>query len=217
VYKNQLIELIQNQKDLSVLIVDLDGTLVDTMAVHKKGYMLLFRQHGWNFDNKIWEEKGSMGGTEWLQEILMANNVADPIKVANKLKRLKTKWFIENINQVNIINPVLDLIKWTRQNTNLKIVCATTALQEIVDKILDKYDLNGYFDLVLTAKDVPEGRLKPDPYIYNEVLKKLKVNAENSLVIEDSVVGCHSAMSANISCFNITTNIFQKPVEQSAR
>lgn len=204
--QNNLIKLIQNQKDLKTLIVDLDGTIVDTMDVHKMGYELLFRQHGWNFDNQIWEEKGPMGGTEWLDEILEANNVPNPIIVAGELKRLKTEWFLENINKVKLIDSVFGLIHWARQSTTLNLVCATTAFQEIVDKIFDKFHLNNYFDLVLTAKDVPHGKLKPDPYIYNQALIRLKTKAENSIVIEDSDIGCESALSAGITCFNITSN-----------
>ena len=203
--KNLLIELIQSQKKLRALIVDLDGTLVDTMNVHKRGYELLFDQYGWNFDNEIWETKGSTGGTEWLQEILVANNVSDSVKVANELKKIKTKWFLKNIDRVKLFDPVFELIQWARQKTDLNLVCATTALQEIVDSIFDKYHLYSYFDLVLTAKDVPTGKLKPDPYVYNEVLIRLKVKAENSIVIEDSDTGCESALSAGITCFNITS------------
>jgi len=206
VNSNQLIKLVQSQENLKALIVDLDGTLVDTMNVHKKGYELLFDQHGWNFDSEIWETKGPMGGTKWLQEILVANNVINSEKVAAKLKRAKTIWFLKNINRVKIIEPVFELIQWARQNTILKTVCATTAFQEIIDRIFDMYHLYGYFDLVLTAKDVPNGKLKPDPYIYYEALNRLNVKAENCIAIEDSDIGCQSALSAGVACFNISSN-----------
>lgn len=211
IQSRDIIRLIESLDKLKAVIVDLDGTLVDSMPIHKAGYQKIFSVHDWQFDDQIWEQKAAMGGTLWLKEMLINNHVSDPDSLAQKIKAEKTNWFLHNLNKIALVQPVYEAIQWLRENSTYKIVCATTALPEIVTGIMRRFRLLDFFDLILTAKDVPNGHLKPDPLIYLLVLQKLELAPENCFVIEDSVVGCQASLSAGIACYNIMTQQLLRP------
>ena len=52
------------------------------------------------------------------------------------------------------------------------------------------------WDDVFTPEDAL--RMKPDPYIYQRVIKELKVKPEETLVFEDSLIGIQAARAAGI-------------------
>lgn len=61
---------------------------------------------------------------------------------------------------------------------------------------LDKLQSEKYFDAVITGKMVK--RLKPEPDLYLFACKKLQVEPENCLAVEDSVSGVQAALTAGI-------------------
>lgn len=200
-----LVNLLPNTSFVKVAIFDLDGTLINSMEIHKLGYIKIFRKNRWHFNEKIWESKAASGGTLWLQEMLESNQISNVTDIANKIKIEKTKWFINNINKTQIIRPVFKALKWYHSH-NITTVCATTALDIVANRLLLAHDLSKYFDIIITAKDVPSNKLKPNPYIYNLVLKRLKDSPDTCVVYEDSQAGTQAAFSAGIPCVNITTS-----------
>lgn len=205
---SSITKIVSDYPVFKVLVVDLDGTLVDTMDVHRNGYLYIFSKRGWRFDNEIWTKEGPMGGSKWLSKILAKNGVSKPSLVAKNVKRQKTKWFLDNLNLVKPMKGVLEAVLWVKKQYNCKLVCATTALSEVAYGILEKLDLFDIFDLILTANDIPGDHLKPDPFIYNLVLEKTRQKPTECLVIEDSSIGVQAALSAKISCYNVIENHF---------
>jgi len=64
-----------------------------------------------------------------------------------------------------------------------------------ITRVLEKFDLNKYFDAVMFSYD--EGLLKTDPEMFKKLLKKLKVKADDVIMIGDSlptdVIGSRNA------------------------
>jgi beta-phosphoglucomutase len=61
---------------------------------------------------------------------------------------------------------------------------------------MNKAKLEDYFTLIYSKGAVKE--LKPNPEIHLKILKDLNVNAEECLIIEDSLIGVQAANNANI-------------------
>ncbi len=72
-----------------------------------------------------------------------------------------------------------------------------------VERILKLLDLTEAFDFVATHDDVERG--KPDPEIYQLVARQLQVDAAACLVIEDSPAGVQAALNAGMWCIAVTT------------
>ena len=84
---------------------------------------------------------------------------------------------------------------------NFKVGLASSSPKEIIDFVLDKFEINKYFQSVVSGDCTNNG--KPDPDIYLEAAKQLKTKPENCIAIEDSINGVLSAKNAGMYCIAI--------------
>ena len=96
---------------------------------------------------------------------------------------------------------------------NFTLVVATMSHLAEAGKILEFMGIRGKLSELFTRDDVEKG--KPDPEIYLKALKKLQLNADECIVIEDSVNGIKAALAARLQVFAVTNSITHKSVHES--
>ena len=79
--------------------------------------------------------------------------------------------------------------------------------------ILKVIGLLEYFDCVLTADDISRG--KPDPEIYQLIIKRLDVAPAECIVFEDSPSGVRAGLAAGMHVIAVTTPFTQKAVHEA--
>ena len=79
---------------------------------------------------------------------------------------------------------------------------ASTARGKNLANALEHIGATGDFDLILAGEDVKEG--KPSPEIYNTVMARLGVTADETLIFEDSIVGLQAASLAGAHFIKIS-------------
>ena len=82
-----------------------------------------------------------------------------------------------------------------------------------VEKVLAITNIKDQFNYVITRDEIENA--KPHPEIYLRMKNKLKVEADESVVIEDSVAGIKAALSANMNVFAVTNSITRESVHKS--
>jgi HAD superfamily hydrolase (TIGR01509 family) len=82
------------------------------------------------------------------------------------------------------------------KKNHFKLTLVTSAAQEFAKLALNSLHLDSIFDEIITGEMVQKG--KPNPDIYLLALKKGNLNAENVIVIEDSMHGVKAALDAGI-------------------
>ena len=68
-----------------------------------------------------------------------------------------------------------------------------------MEYIMEKFDLNQYFDMVVTALPKDVKNPKPHPESVENILKKLNVNGESVLYVGDSEVDWKTARSSGVT------------------
>jgi putative hydrolase of the HAD superfamily len=120
------------------------------------------------------------------------------IRIANALKSLgysfdvnsdavagATNVFCEGFMEyVRIDDHARSTLEKLHRKYKLGIV-SNLAIPECVDKLLEKHDLNKFFDVVVVSGAV--NKRKPSPEIFEKALKKLGVSAENAVFVGDTV------------------------------
>jgi putative hydrolase of the HAD superfamily len=120
------------------------------------------------------------------------------MRIANALKSLgysfdvnsdavagATNAFCEGFMEyVRIDNHARSTLETLHRKYKLGIV-SNLAIPECVDKLLEKHDLNKFFDVVVVSGAV--NKRKPSPEIFEKALKKLGVSAENAVFVGDTV------------------------------
>lgn len=81
-------------------------------------------------------------------------------------------------------------------------VCSNS-VRNSVQTMLSKANLLNYFDFFISNEDVVNG--KPDPEMYNLAIKKLKLNPEECLILEDNENGIRAALASGAHLMRIET------------
>lgn len=185
---------------IKAFIFDMDGTMVDNMMTHHRGWKAILAEYGLNMT---------------LEEV-MATCHGKNVEIIERLfpKRFTLEErerisFQKESRYRDIFLPKLKLIKGLnsflkkahRQNTPLSI--GTAAPPENVNFVLDNLKLHAYFKAVINANDVNLG--KPHPEVYQKAAAGMNIPLPNCLVFEDSPTGAHTAMNAGCPCIVITT------------
>ena len=79
----------------------------------------------------------------------------------------------------------------------IKIALVSSASRWMIEKILDKLNLNKYFDFIISKEDV--SKHKPDPEAFLLAIRKLDATHKQTLVFEDSEAGVKAAQAAGCS------------------
>lgn len=95
---------------------------------------------------------------------------------------------------------VIELLTWLKAN-HIPTAVATSTHKEVATAKLRLAGLDQYFDSLTCGCEVTHG--KPDPEIYYLAANRLGVNASQCVAFEDSNNGVRSAVSANMTTFQI--------------
>ncbi|EGY29487.1 haloacid dehalogenase protein [Candidatus Regiella insecticola 5.15] len=172
---------------LSALLFDLDGTLVNTEWPNALAYTEAIRAFGGEIDPTIVRTQAvGLHWTQFLPKLLViAGLEIDPQLVANRKRELYANY----LNNLELNYALLDLIKVLREHVKIGLV--TTASRQAVEAIDKVSGLFTLFNCVITGDDV--AKAKPAPEAYQLAASKLGLSPSECLIFEDSSSGVASA------------------------
>lgn len=169
------------------VLVDLDGTLVDTSEVNYQAYAGALLEVGVCIARPAFDRQAQ--GRNWRQflpTMLADAGVAkDPADIA-KRKSVLYAGMIANARPNHALIRLLEMLK-----PLCRTALVTTASAVNAGVVLDAHDLRQLFDIIVTGDDVR--RHKPDPEAYVLAAHRLSVAPGACLVIEDTEIGVASA------------------------
>lgn len=182
----------------------MDGVLIDAMPYHAKAFQIAFEEicHKKITKKDIFLLEG-MPGSDLIREIFKNKfNQKIDEQTVKKISQRKSELF-EKIEQSKPIDGVDSLFNSLRKcNKCLKAVVSGASSNE-VKKLLDKVGLLHEFDFIITGEDSSDGKPHPEPFI--TALKKMNLDNEQALVVENSPLGVKSAIRAGIQ-YIVTLN-----------
>lgn len=179
------------------VIFDHDGTLVDSESVHAKLWTGIMRGYGIAFTEEEYFREHKGMPTETNAEKLAAKyGLAVSPKELAKQKSSATRRYLEE-NSFPLMPGMKEVIG-RLHGKGIKKAIVTGADRYSVEKTLKTYDLEMYFDAVVSGEEVRNKKPAPDGYIL--ALERLGLAAGECVVIEDSDNGRRSAESAGIKC-----------------
>jgi len=129
--------------------------------------------------NKLWARywdswrKGKIDEETFWKSILHALNVDYDKK---KLRRMMLDYQKIDIKRLSLAS---------RLRKKYKVVALTNHVKEWFEFIRKRYKIDNYFDDVFTSYDI--GMAKPNPKIYNFIIKKMNVNANECVFVDDKL------------------------------
>ncbi len=198
---------------LKALIFDVDGTMADTeLRGHLWAFNETFKEAGLPFRWDVETYRvllGVAGGERRIKHFIEERpDVPDlDLSLISQLHRRKTDLFAERVRQGQIPwrAGVVRLIR-EAVGSGLKVGIATTTQAANVHELLVTgfgQTWPNWIDTVCAGGDA--AAKKPDPEVYCMALRRLAVNPDEAVAVEDSQIGLLAARAADISTV-ITTN-----------
>jgi len=175
------------------VIFDCDGTLVDSMPAHFDAWCEALASYG---AGGIFKEDVffAMGGRPTRDIVVDLNEEYDLKLDPEAIALAKRDAFLAKLHLVELIEEVADFAKSLRGK--MPIAVASGGSRYVVEKTLKLLNCSDWFDEVVTADDVSNG--KPSPDIFLRAAELLGVAPEKCLVIEDAPPGVIAAQAAGM-------------------
>lgn len=177
------------------IIFDFDGLILDTETPQADVWHSLYASVGVEFNLKTYNSIiGGFNSDLYRPEVELANLLNDGRSPDELLLQVQEAQLGRIL--ANPINPgVIELLHQAEQRGILTAV-GSSSPRNWVKGHLERLGLLDRFETIVTYDDVSQP--KPSPEIFELALDRLKVKAENAIVLEDSANGVLAASRANI-------------------
>lgn len=173
---------------LKAILVDFDGTLVDTAAANAAAYSAALAEAGVSIsDEDLIPRIEGRSWRDFLPPLMPQAGEKELQAVTRSKRRLYSRYFDRTAPN----RPLLRLLRSWKAAHALGLV--TTASRESVLPLLSHHRIDSLFDVVICGEDVTNP--KPSPEAYFKAADCLRVLPFDCLVFEDSDTGVAAAQA----------------------
>ena len=184
--------------NIKSIIFDMDGVIFDTELVYLEIWSKVFEKYGYKLQKEVYAEVLGTG-RENVKKVFL-NNYGNELPI-DKMYREKDEDLEKAVDKgIPLKQGAYEILSYLKNN-NYKIALATSASKERALKQLRYADIEKFFDVIVSRDDVKE--TKPNPDIFLKAAKKLNVNPNECIVIEDSSAGIKAAFNAGMAGIHV--------------
>ncbi len=193
---------------IDAMIFDMDGTMVDNMAIHNQTWIEYLTEAGASPDPENFNDRTAGKTTPEIIRLYLGSHLTDAeVRALSAEKEIRYRQkFMQGVRKI----PGLIELLHEARSKGLKLGVATSAPPENVRVVLQALGLSDFFDVVVNGEEIEKG--KPDPEIFLKAAERLQTPPERCLVFEDSRLGIEAARRARMRAIIITTGI---PADQA--
>ncbi len=187
-------------------IFDWDGTLADTLKIMVAAFQKALGQVGCSVSDRFIERRIGIGARSTFGDAMKTAELPFNDKLIDELVEQKIEAQIELAANVKLFGGATSLLDYL--HNRMEIALASMNNRRVLDVMVDKSRVRGYFEVIVTADDILKP--KPDPEIFLACAEMLNCPPEKCVVVEDSIFGVRAAKEAKMKCIAITTGAYTK-------
>ncbi len=190
------------------VILDLDGTLLDSMPLWHEIDLIFLRENGIEPPENISDIVGKMSITEWAEYFIREFRMPHtPEYVIRRIEALAETAYRESIPLKPHVREFLDLL----DDAGIPYGIATATYKTSAHAALERLGIASRMQFILTGEDVPGGKTQPD--IYLDAAARLGSVPGHTLVVEDAL---HCIRTAKRAGF-VTAGVHDDSVPEAER
>ncbi len=188
---------------LSALILDLDGTLIDTETLSKNAWEHAAGELGFEFSLELY---ASIAGRSISNARYQIKNAIEHTIDFELFMRIAHDFYINDMetNGIRVIEGAHALIDYAKQ-TGLAATIATSTDRKYADRKMHLSGLDRYIQAAVTGDEVKNG--KPAPDLFLRAAEIIDSPADQCIVIEDSEAGINAAYAAGMTPVMVPSTI----------
>jgi len=193
---------------VSAVIFDLDGVLADSEPSWNQIDAKLLAEYGVEYCGEYHQNVVGVSYRLAVEFYKKAFGLSVPTEeMMRRRGEIATEFFA---NRVGLFPHVKEVLKEMRQ-MKLHLAVATSSVSASARPFLDRHQLTGFFEVIVTGEEVERG--KPAPDIYLCAAEQLGILADACLVVEDALPGVAAAKAASMRVAAIPDRRFVDPRE----
>ena len=182
-------------------IFDLDGVIVDTAKYHYLGWKRLADELGLRFtaqDNELLKGVSRIRSFEIILELNGREMSAEEIE---KYCTVKNEYYVQYIRRITPDEILPGVRGFIREIRKAGIRTALGSASKNARTILERLELESYFDAVIDGTMV--SKAKPDPEVFLKGAEALGLKPEDCIVFEDAVAGVVAAHNGGMKAVGV--------------
>jgi HAD superfamily hydrolase (TIGR01509 family) len=193
---------------LSAIIFDLDGVLADSEPSWNQIDAKLLAEYGVTYRGEYHQNVVGVSYRLAVQFYKKAFGLSAPTEeMMRRRGEIATEFFAKWVGLFADVKEVLEDLRQMK----VYLAVATSSVSASARPFLDRHQLTGFLEVVVTGEEVEHG--KPAPDIYLCAAEQLGIPADACLVIEDALPGVAAAKAAKMRVAAIPDIRFVDPRE----
>lgn len=185
---------------ITTVLLDIDGTLVDSNDAHAKAWLDTLAEFKFDPDYSAIRTKIGMGGDKLLPSVI---GIDPESKLGEQIFKRRSTIFKEKYLPTLCAFPQTRNLLKHMLKIGLQLVVATSASKDDLTSILDQTEISDLLKVRVTSDDAENS--KPDPDILQAALKKMKATPEESIMIGDTPYDIEAAIRAHVKSIGFTS------------
>ena len=172
------------------VVLDLDGTLVDSVYQHVVAWQAAFHDVGLHVSGVRIHEAIGMGGDRLVAEVAGASAEAG---VGDEVRKLHDSYFRSGLRTISPLDGAPELVETLAQRGH-RVVLASSSESDLVDALLDIVGVGHLLHAVVTGSD--DTATKPAPDMVELAIQR--AGGGRTVVVGDAIWDVHSAAAAGV-------------------
>jgi HAD superfamily hydrolase (TIGR01549 family) len=186
---------VTERKQLRGVLLDVDGTLIDSNDAHAASWADTFREFGYDIAFERVRPLIGMGGDKLLPQLTGLEHESDRAKqLTARRKEIFNAMYLPHLRAFPGAHELLARLK----ADDLALIIATSAEKPELNKLLEQAGLEELVDRKTSSSDADHS--KPDPDIIEAALERGKLRADDAIMLGDTPYDVEAARKAGVAC-----------------
>jgi HAD superfamily hydrolase (TIGR01509 family) len=192
------------------VVFDLDGVLLDSEELWDEVRRDLAEEAGIRWPVDATRAMQGMSTAEWSGYLTDTVGVRGPPEdvAATVIDRIAARYRV----RLPLLPGAVEVVE--RLGSRWVLGLASSSPRHLIDAVLESAGLARWFSASVSTEEVAAG--KPSPAVYREVLRRLGVDHQGAVAIEDSSNGLRSAAAARLRLIAVPNAAFPPTVDALA-
>ncbi len=184
------------------VLFDMDGVIITNTDYHVKAWLSFSARHGHPLTLRQYME--NINGR--ISADAMAYTFGRPVTDAELDRLTEEKEAVYRDLYAPYLKPTPGLVDFMTalKAAQVRLAVGTSAPQSNVDFTLDGLNIRSYFDAIVDASMISQG--KPNPEIYLTAASRVGVDPARCVVFEDALAGIEAGLRAGMTVIAVATS-----------